>query len=106
MKRRPLLMLKLIVSKTLAQNILHGKQNIIVTDHDCDATGDLVTLINKDTQKPMCYASIDSCVCDVANDLFPRLKRKIVNFTQHDFNQATNHHKLAFILKLSQIQKV
>lgn len=99
-------MLKLIVSKTLAQNILHGKQNIIVTDHDYNAAGDLVTLINKDNQKPMLYASIDACVCDMANDLFPRLSRKLIDFTQHDFNQATNHHKLAFILKLSQIQKI
>lgn len=97
-------MLKLAVSKTLAQNVLHGNQNIIVTDHDYNDAGDLIALVNKDTNKPMLYACIDYCACDIADHLFNRVKNVIRGFTQQDFNQATSHHKLAFILKISQPQ--
>lgn len=98
-------MLKLAVSKTLARNILCGRQNLIVTDHDYNDAGDLIALINKDDQKPLLYASVDSCTCDSAKHLFEKLRSRIKDFTQADFNQATNHHKLAFVLKLSQPQK-
>lgn len=98
-------MLKLAVSKTLAENILCGKQNLIVTDHDYNEAGDLITLISKEDQKPLVYASVDSCTCDSAKHLFRKLHLRINNFTESDFNQATGHHKLAFLLKLSQPQK-
>lgn len=99
-------MLKLAVSNKLAQNVLHGKQDAIITDHDCNDAGDLITLVNKDTNKPILYASIDSCACDASDHLFTYAKHLIKDLTQQDFNQAINNHKLAFILKISQPQSI
>lgn len=95
-------MLKLAVSKTLAQNILTGKQNLIVTNKDYNEAGDLITLINKDTQQPEVYASVDGCVCDIASHVFNKLSKLIPDFNKVDFKQATNNSPIAYILKLSQ----
>lgn len=99
-------MLQLPISKTLADNIIHGKQNLIVTDHDCDDAGNLITLVNESNNKPLVYVSLDSCTCDVAKNLFDKLKTVIHDFTEADFKRVTKNSKIAYVLKVSQPQLV
>lgn len=98
-------MLKLPVSQSLAHKLFNGEQNLVITNKEYDDAGDTITLIDRDTQKPLGFATLDSCKCDISKNIFKQLHLIIRNFTIDKFYQITQHHQLVFVLKLSQIQK-
>lgn len=99
-------MIKLPVSHTLAQHLFKGEQNIVVTDQEYNDEGNLITLVDQTNQQILGYATLDSCKCDIAKNIFNLLHFRIKNFTKEKFHEVTHHHKLVFVLKLSQIKPI